>query len=128
MLVLAVLSSLNPALYVQTRVHLQFSGHPIANDMLYLLEQRTNRSDEGMVADKAAGLSSESSVSDIGQNDKEEEPCIEFSTDPVCTNYPNLAPKGCVPPFSHLGHLSLLIFCLHTLACVCTIENLRFDF
>ncbi|KAK3406486.1 hypothetical protein EUGRSUZ_K02689, partial [Eucalyptus grandis] len=78
----------------QTRVHLQFSGHPIANDMFYLLEQRTNRSDEGMVADKAAGLSSESSVSDIGQNDKEEEPCIEFSTDPVCTNCPNLAPKG----------------------------------
>ncbi|KAL3716683.1 hypothetical protein ACJRO7_008296 [Eucalyptus globulus] len=78
----------------QIRVHLQFSGYPIANDMLYLLEQRTNRSAEGVVADKAAGLSSESSVSDIGQNDKEEEPCIEFSTDPVCTNCPNLAPKG----------------------------------
>lgn len=78
----------------QIRVHLQFSGHPIANDMLYLSEQRTNRSAEGMVADKAVGLSSESSVSDIRQNDKEEEPCIEFSTDPMCTNCPNLAPKG----------------------------------
>ncbi|XP_039161433.1 RNA pseudouridine synthase 7-like [Eucalyptus grandis] len=78
----------------QIRVHLQFSGHPIANDMIYLSEQRTSHSAEGMVADKAAGLSSESSVSDIGQNEKEEEPCIEFSTDPMCTNCPNLAPKG----------------------------------
>ncbi|KAL3716675.1 hypothetical protein ACJRO7_008288 [Eucalyptus globulus] len=87
-------SSFNPALYMQIHVHLQFSGHPIANDMIYLSEQRTSHSAEGMVADKAAGLSSESSVSDIGQNEKEEEPCIEFSTDPMCTNCPNLAPKG----------------------------------
>lgn len=94
MLVLAVLSSLNPARYVQIRVHLQFSGHPIANDMLYLSEQRTNRSAEGMVADKAPGLSSESSVTDSWQNEKEEQPCIEFSADPMCTNCPNLAPKG----------------------------------
>lgn len=94
MLVLAVLSSLSPALYVQIRVHLQFSGHPIANDMLYLSEQRTNCTAEGMVSDKAAGLSSKSGVSDTWQNEKEEEPCIEFSNDPVCTNCPNLAPKG----------------------------------
>ncbi|XP_048138423.1 RNA pseudouridine synthase 7-like isoform X2 [Rhodamnia argentea] len=80
----------------QIRVHLQFSGHPIANDMLYLSEQRTNRSAEGMVADKAVCLSPESSVSDTWQNKKGDEPCVEFSTDPMCTNCPNLAPKGSV--------------------------------
>lgn len=129
MLVLAVLSSLNPALYVQIRVHLQFCGHPIANDMLYLSEQRTNRSAEGMAADKAAGLSSDSSVSDTWQNEKEEEPCIEFNTDPMCTNCPNLAPKGQVfLLFPILGTCLRTCSCLHTLAFACTIENRRFDF
>ncbi|KAJ8772466.1 hypothetical protein K2173_027643 [Erythroxylum novogranatense] len=78
----------------QIRAHLQYSGHPIANDNLYLSEHVQNRSTNGRTADRAAFNSSNSPPS--GNNScKPEENCEEdFSFDPMCTNCPNLAPKG----------------------------------
>ncbi|XP_019253599.1 PREDICTED: RNA pseudouridine synthase 7 isoform X1 [Nicotiana attenuata] len=81
----------------QIRVHLQYTGHPIANDMLYLSELVSNRSAEGLSADRAAAksfsppepISLENGISDT-TNDSNE----GFSVDPMCTNCPNLAPKG----------------------------------
>ncbi|XP_031112492.1 RNA pseudouridine synthase 7 [Ipomoea triloba] len=80
----------------QIRVHLQYTGHPIANDMLYLSEC-IPRSATGMSADRAAAKSGHSlkptdiegaaAESDSGPNE-------DFSIDPMCTNCPNLAPKG----------------------------------
>lgn len=79
----------------QIRVHLQYTGHPIANDMLYLSEHVTDRSAGGMSADRAAAKSGLSP--DFIFHDKcldEENFRDDFSIDPMCTNCPNLAPKG----------------------------------
>ncbi|KAK6794813.1 hypothetical protein RDI58_008266 [Solanum bulbocastanum] len=78
----------------QIRVHLQYTGHPIANDMLYLSEFVSSRSAEGLSADRAAAKSCSppdpiSRTSDMANDSNE-----DFSIDPMCTNCPNLAPKG----------------------------------
>ncbi|XP_030531259.1 RNA pseudouridine synthase 7 isoform X1 [Rhodamnia argentea] len=78
----------------QIRVHLQHTGHPIANDMLYLSEYVDNRSDVGMSADRAAGKSSISETDNTYVDDCEETCCKNFSIDPMCTHCPNLAPTG----------------------------------
>ncbi|KAK4362746.1 hypothetical protein RND71_017987 [Anisodus tanguticus] len=81
----------------QIRVHLQYTGHPIANDMLYQTEFVSSRSAEGLSADRAAAkscsppepISLENGISDTANDSNE-----DFSIDPMCTNCPNLAPKG----------------------------------
>lgn len=79
----------------QIRVHLQHTGHPIANDMLYLTESVTQRSTQGTSADRAAATLRDSLQSITTENDDhEEESVTDFSIDPMCTNCPNLAPKG----------------------------------
>ncbi|KAI7986099.1 RNA pseudouridine synthase 7 [Camellia lanceoleosa] len=80
----------------QIRVHLQYMGHPIANDMLYLSEV-TDRSTKGMGADRAAAKSAQSLPSNPDKDysaGSEENSKEDFSIDPMCTNCPNLAPKG----------------------------------
>ncbi|KAL3734208.1 hypothetical protein ACJRO7_023539 [Eucalyptus globulus] len=78
----------------QIRVHLQYSGHPIANDMLYLSEYVDNRSDVGMSADRAAGKSLIPETNNTYVDDCEETCSKNFSIDPMCTHCPNLAPTG----------------------------------
>lgn len=82
----------------QIRVHLQYTGHPIANDILYQSESIVDRSSEGLSADRAAAKSSISVDPSCHENHKEEPDAADlkehFSTDPMCTNCPNLAPKG----------------------------------
>lgn len=82
----------------QIRVHLQYTGHPIANDMLYQSESIVDRSSEGLSADRAAAKSSISVDPSCHENHKEEPDAADlkehFSTDPMCTNCPNLVPKG----------------------------------
>ncbi|KAG2678471.1 hypothetical protein I3760_11G003400 [Carya illinoinensis] len=81
----------------QIRVHLQYMGHPIANDMLYLSKHVTDRSAGGTSADRAAfesHLFLKSSFHDKFHEECEENPRYEFSIDPMCTNCPYLAPKG----------------------------------
>ncbi|KAH7683263.1 Pseudouridine synthase RluC/RluD protein [Dioscorea alata] len=78
----------------QIRVHLQHIGHPIANDELYLhhSEVIAPRSTKRMRPESAAMDTSQpspvlESSYDINSNE-------EFSIDPMCTNCPNLGPKG----------------------------------
>ncbi|XP_021690176.2 RNA pseudouridine synthase 7 isoform X3 [Hevea brasiliensis] len=79
----------------QIRVHLQYTGHPIANDFLYLSELAANPSAEGTSADRAACSSSFGLTPQDCSSDKCEENTREdFNTDPMCTNCPNLVPKG----------------------------------
>ncbi|XP_031403104.1 RNA pseudouridine synthase 7-like isoform X2 [Punica granatum] len=79
----------------QIRVHLQYVGHPIANDSLYLSEQGVNRSSGGTTADRAAANSCLNSEADLVCPREYEEECREdFSIDPMCTHCPGLAPKG----------------------------------
>ncbi|XP_015866947.3 RNA pseudouridine synthase 7 [Ziziphus jujuba] len=81
----------------QIRVHLQYAGHPIANDMLYLSKHVTDRSTQGVSADKAAVCSGHSPSSGFDQNSSDANggnSIEDFSIDPMCTNCPNLAPKG----------------------------------
>lgn len=82
---------------MQIRVHLQYTGYPIANDTLYLTKEASGRSVEKTTADRAAAISARSPARDI------EEDCVkahkensseDFSIDPMCTNCPNLTPKG----------------------------------
>ncbi|XP_057479576.1 RNA pseudouridine synthase 7 isoform X4 [Actinidia eriantha] len=81
----------------QIRVHLQYTGHPIANDMLYLSEEVVDRSNKGLGADRAVAKSAHSlpPVRDeecyTASTENSEE---DFSIDPMCTNCPNLPPKG----------------------------------
>ena len=82
---------------VQIRVHIQYSGHPIANDMLYMSEQTVDRSSKGSSADRSARISDASLTSSCEEkvvNECEENSNGDFSIDPMCTNCPNLAPKG----------------------------------
>ncbi|XP_058226454.1 RNA pseudouridine synthase 7 [Rhododendron vialii] len=65
----------------QIRVHLQYTGHPIANDTLYLSEEVVDPFTKGMGTDSTVGVSEEDSKEG-------------FSIDPMCTNCPNLAHKG----------------------------------
>ncbi|XP_031277327.1 RNA pseudouridine synthase 7 isoform X2 [Pistacia vera] len=80
----------------QIRVHLQYTGHPIANDMLYLSEPVSDCATQGMSADRSAACSGHSLTSITHENflDKDETSSEEFRIDPMCTNCPNLAPKG----------------------------------
>ncbi|KAH1126299.1 RNA pseudouridine synthase 7 [Glycine soja] len=81
----------------QIRVHLQYSGHPIANDMLYISEQTVDRSVKGLSADRSARISDVSLTSNFNEkvlNECEENSNGDFGIDPMCTNCPNLAPKG----------------------------------
>ncbi|XP_037491276.1 RNA pseudouridine synthase 7 isoform X2 [Jatropha curcas] len=78
----------------QIRVHLQYTGHPIANDFLYLSDHATTRSVEGMSADRAARISSYCLASQYNYDKCEENSTEDFDVDPMCTNCPNLAPKG----------------------------------
>ncbi|XP_051116201.1 RNA pseudouridine synthase 7 isoform X2 [Andrographis paniculata] len=81
----------------QIRVHLQFLGHPIANDMLYLSESAPLRSIEGLSADRAASNSrplKEASFNEIQVPQPSYELTEDFHIDPMCTNCPNLEPKG----------------------------------
>ncbi|KAA8542082.1 hypothetical protein F0562_023234 [Nyssa sinensis] len=81
----------------QIRVHLQYTSHPIANDMLYLSKVVPDRSTEGLSAGRAAAVKSGPLITNTCEAsiNKSEENCSEdFSIDPACTNCPNLAPKG----------------------------------
>ncbi|KAK6154208.1 hypothetical protein DH2020_013847 [Rehmannia glutinosa] len=81
----------------QIRVHLQFMGHPIANDMLYLVDCVPRRSIEGLSADRAAANSAlppKLNHCEIDVPHPTDEPVEDFNIDPMCTNCPNLAPKG----------------------------------
>ncbi|XP_078447420.1 pseudouridine synthase family protein isoform X2 [Wolffia australiana] len=78
----------------QIRVHLQYTGHPIANDMLYLSSCPINRSTQGMGADRAAtsALSQSNMSSQITGRDSTS--TEDFLIDPKCTHCPNLGPTG----------------------------------
>ncbi|XP_057516334.1 RNA pseudouridine synthase 7 isoform X2 [Amaranthus tricolor] len=80
----------------QIRVHLQYTGHPIANDMLYLDESAGRRSTAGTGVDRAAARLRDSLSWEISGNneDSEEESVNNFSKDPMCTHCPSLAPNG----------------------------------
>ncbi|KAK9113398.1 hypothetical protein Syun_020195 [Stephania yunnanensis] len=81
----------------QIRVHLQYAGYPIANDDLYLSKVVALRSANGMDAHKAATINSvcPTSVSCENQsNEVEKSSSEDFHIDPMCTNCPNLVPKG----------------------------------
>ena len=84
---------------MQIRVHLQSTGHPIANDMLYLSKVVASRSTFGTGADRAASVGMDTpppSPADSAGNGH----CgnmhsdDEFNIDPMCTNCPDLAPQG----------------------------------
>lgn len=82
----------------QIRVHLQYTGHPIANDMLYLSDH-VARSTSGTTSDRAASGMHQPPDSDSSNNGHCAEDSAtysreEFSIDPMCTNCPDLAPKG----------------------------------
>ncbi|KAL5978826.1 hypothetical protein ACLOJK_018721 [Asimina triloba] len=76
-------------------------GHPIANDMLYISEAVAQRSKEGMSACRAANsdvtahsLASNSLRNNCSSEVEGTKLGEDFSIDPMCTNCPNLAPKG----------------------------------
>lgn len=82
---------------MQIRVHLQYAGHPIANDTLYLSKEFVDRSAEGTTADRAAAGLDRSLSPSSGQDfprQNEESSTEDFCIDPMCTNCPNLGPKG----------------------------------
>lgn len=97
--------------FFQIRVHLQFLGHPIANDMLYLSECVPNRCIEGMSTDRAAANSAlypkSNHCEEIHVPHSTDEPFDDFKIDRMCTNCPNLAPKGW--DFHILGIISILV-------------------
>ncbi|CAH1419082.1 unnamed protein product [Lactuca virosa] len=80
----------------QIRVHLQSTGHPIANDPLYLSDQIDSNSRRAFTAHKTAVKSTHSLESKSNDNHiSESEHSVEdFDIDPMCTNCPNLAPIG----------------------------------
>lgn len=82
---------------MQIRVHLQYTGHPIANDYLYLCTDSNLRTVQGMSADRAASisvLSTDSTHTENPTNEHTKNSVKDFIVDPMCTNCPNLAPKG----------------------------------
>lgn len=95
---------------MQIRVHLQCAGHPIANDMLYRSEDVPSRSANGVGADRAASGTCKPPMSNSHKDDSfaEDSASEEFSIDPMCTNCPNLPPKGY--GFSHyIGHCNIFV-------------------
>ncbi|KAI3958624.1 hypothetical protein MKW98_030289 [Papaver atlanticum] len=80
----------------QIRVHLQLLGHPIANDVLYLSKDVAPRSNQA--TGNTAANTEPSSTSDIPLDNisdvVEKKSYDDFSIDPMCTNCPDLAPKG----------------------------------
>ncbi|RVX17964.1 RNA pseudouridine synthase 7 [Vitis vinifera] len=70
----------------------------IANDMLYLSEFSVDRSTKGLSADRAAANSGCSLPSSSPKSCVDEycddNSTVDFSIDPMCTNCPNLTPKG----------------------------------
>lgn len=82
---------------IQIRVHLQYTGHPIANDALYLTKDVPLHSSKRKAKEMDAPSPDESPLSDIPRNggdDIRTEEEFEFAIDPMCTNCPNLAPNG----------------------------------
>lgn len=80
----------------QIRVHLQYTGHPIANDMLYPGESVGRRSAEGTSADRAAARFRGPPSPGASEHNEhpEEESFTDFIQDPMCTHCPYLAPDG----------------------------------
>ncbi|GLT39959.1 hypothetical protein SLA2020_141240 [Shorea laevis] len=80
----------------QIRVHLQYTGHPIANDMLCVSENVIDRSIEGMSADRAAAISQGYQTVSFSKNlgDENQYSSADFSIDPMCSHCPHLAPNG----------------------------------
>ncbi|XP_022921409.1 RNA pseudouridine synthase 7-like [Cucurbita moschata] len=81
----------------QIRVHLQYTGYPIANDVLYLTKETSGRSVQKTGTDGAAAISACSRARDIQEdcvNARNEKSNEDFRIDPMCTNCPNLGPKG----------------------------------
>ncbi|ONK77872.1 uncharacterized protein A4U43_C02F11690 [Asparagus officinalis] len=74
----------------QIRVHLQYTGHPIGNDILYLSKDVVRRSTFGSGADRAASIYMDMPPQTPGSAANSD----EFSIDPMCTNCPGLAPVG----------------------------------
>ncbi|KNA06058.1 hypothetical protein SOVF_184630 [Spinacia oleracea] len=75
---------------IEIRVHLQYAGHPIANDMLYLGESVGQRSTEGT---RVAARSKDSISSKTSENKKaEEESFTDFTKTPRCTRISQIWP------------------------------------
>ncbi|KAI4319016.1 hypothetical protein MLD38_032666 [Melastoma candidum] len=70
----------------QIRVHLKHAGHPIANDVLYLSDFGSNASTEGR-CDRTGELNSCCIPKQMQAGE-------DFDLDPMCTNCPDLAPRG----------------------------------
>lgn len=87
---------------IQIRVHLQYTGHSIANDILYLSENIVPHSARGTGPDRAVvlGKSHAPALGSSGDfhhsKDEDVQTHQEFNIDPMCTNCPNLVPKGWV--------------------------------
>jgi len=64
--------------------------------MLYISEQTVDRSVKGLSADRSARISDVSLTPNFDEvlNACETNSNEDFSIDPMCTNCPNLAPKG----------------------------------
>ncbi|XP_078156451.1 pseudouridine synthase family protein isoform X1 [Carex rostrata] len=81
----------------QIRVHLQYTGHPIANDAFYLTKDVPPRSSKRKAKEMDAPSPDESLPLDSSRNGDDEaltDEEFEFALDPMCTNCPNLAPIG----------------------------------
>ncbi|XP_076912515.1 RNA pseudouridine synthase 7-like [Bidens hawaiensis] len=76
----------------QIRVHLQSTGHPIANDTLYLTDYVDNSSRRSFNAVKSDHSLKDNSNDNC--NSQHEDSSEGFDIDPMCTNCPNLAPIG----------------------------------
>ncbi|KAJ0804327.1 putative tRNA pseudouridine(32) synthase [Helianthus annuus] len=76
----------------QIRVHLQSTGHPIANDTLYLtgdVNSGSRRAFDVVKSNRSLNVKCNDNC------DSQPEDSIEdFDIDPLCTNCPNLAPIG----------------------------------
>lgn len=79
---------------MQIRVHLQYSGYPIANDALYLTKEASCRSVERTNADRAAAHCPARDTEEDCVDGCKEKSGEDFSIDSMCTNCPNLGPKG----------------------------------
>uniref|UniRef100_A0A9I9DZ76 Pseudouridine synthase RsuA/RluA-like domain-containing protein n=1 Tax=Cucumis melo TaxID=3656 RepID=A0A9I9DZ76_CUCME len=67
----------------QIRVHLQYTGYPIANDALYLTKEASGRSVQKTTADRAAAISSCSPACDVEEdcaNEWKENSSEDFNT------------------------------------------------
>ncbi|KAI3763234.1 hypothetical protein L1987_53687 [Smallanthus sonchifolius] len=76
----------------QIRVHLQSTGHPIANDTLYLADYVDSSSRRAFSAVKSNHSLKVNSNDNC--NCQPEDSIEDFGIDPMCTNCPNLAPIG----------------------------------